>query len=86
MPDVKISAGPVTLDGALTVPEGASILVLFVHGSGSSRHSPRNKFVAETLNRAGLATLLFDLLTREEEEVRIIEAGVATSIHVEQIH
>ena len=71
MPDVKISAGPVTLDGALTVPEGASILVLFVHGSGSSRHSPRNKFVADTLNRAGLATLLFDLLTREEEAVDV---------------
>src|SRR5437763_12932674 len=71
MPDVKISAGPVTLDGALTVPEGASILVLFVHGSGSSRHSRRNKLVAETLNRAGLATLLFDLLTREEEAVDV---------------
>ena len=56
---------------ALTVPEGASILVLFVHGSGSSRHSRRNKLVAETLNRAGLATLLFDLLTREEEAVDI---------------
>jgi hypothetical protein len=67
-------------------PEGASILVLFVHGSGSSRHSPRNKFVAETLNRAGLATLLFDLLAREEEAVRIIEAGLATSIHVEQVY
>ena len=71
MPDVKISAGPVTLDGALTVPEGASILVLFVHGSGSSRQSPRNKFVAETLNHAGLGTLLFDLLTREEEAIDV---------------
>jgi dienelactone hydrolase len=45
------------------------VLVLFVHGSGSSRHSPRNQFVARELNRAGLATLLFDLLTREEEAV-----------------
>ena len=71
MPDVKIPAGPVALEGALAVPEGASVLVLFVHGSGSSRHSPRNKFVAETLNRAGLATLLFDLLTREEEAVDV---------------
>src|SRR4051794_4271593 len=69
MPDVKIPAGAVTLEGALVVPEGASIVVLFVHGSGSSRHSPRNKFVAETLNRAGLATLLFDLLTDEEDAV-----------------
>jgi predicted alpha/beta-hydrolase family hydrolase len=46
-------------------------VVLFVHGSGSSRHSPRNRFVAETLNEAGLATLLFDLLTPAEESVDI---------------
>ena len=58
-----------TLDGSLTIPEGATVLVLFVHGSGSSRHSPRNQFVARQLNAAGLATLLFDLLTREEEAV-----------------
>ena len=49
------------------MPEGATVLVLFVHGSGSSRHSPRNQFVARKLNDAGLATLLFDLLTQEEE-------------------
>jgi putative phosphoribosyl transferase len=59
----------VTLNGSLTVPEAATVLVLFVHGSGSSRHSPRNQFVARQLNAAGLATLLFDLLTREEEAV-----------------
>jgi putative phosphoribosyl transferase len=59
----------VTLNGSLTVPEAATVLVLFVHGSGSSRHSPRNQFVAQQLNAAGLATLLFDLLTREEEAV-----------------
>ena len=58
-----------TLNGSLTVPETATVLVLFVHGSGSSRHSPRNQFVARQLNAAGLATLLFDLLTREEEAV-----------------
>ena len=58
-----------TLNGSLTVPEAATVLVLFVHGSGSSRHSPRNQFVARQLNAAGLATLLFDLLTREEEAV-----------------
>lgn len=65
--DVRIPAGDVTLDGTLTLPEGALGAVFFAHGSGSSRHSPRNRFVAQTLNAAGLATLLFDLLTREEE-------------------
>ncbi len=54
-------------DGSLRVPPDARALVLFAHGSGSSRFSPRNRFVAETLNRAGLATLLFDLLTPEED-------------------
>ena len=67
--DVKIPAGAATLEGSLTLPHGATVLVLFVHGSGSSRHSPRNQFVARTLNMAGLATLLFDLLTPEEETV-----------------
>ena len=65
--EVEIPAGTAVLEGALTVPDGAITLVLFVHGSGSSRHSPRNQFVAATLNNAGLATLLFDLLTRIEE-------------------
>ena len=53
------------------MPQGATVLVLFVHGSGSSRYSRRNQFVARQLNAAGLATLLFDLLTREEEAVDI---------------
>src|SRR5204862_1935158 len=65
--EVSIPAGPVTLEGNLTIPDDATVLVLFVHGSGSSRHSPRNQFVARILNEAGLATLLFDLLTPEEE-------------------
>jgi dienelactone hydrolase len=65
--EVKIPAGKVTLDGNLTASGGAGGIVLFVHGSGSSRHSPRNRFVARTLHDAGLATLLFDLLTPEEE-------------------
>jgi putative phosphoribosyl transferase len=69
--EVKILAGPTTLDGSLILPEGASTIILFVHGSGSSRHSPRNQFVARTLNQAGLATLLFDLLTAEEEAVDV---------------
>ena len=66
---VKIQAGPVTLEGNLHLAEGAKGLVVFVHGSGSSRNSPRNMYVAEELQEAGLATLLFDLLTLEEEEV-----------------
>jgi putative phosphoribosyl transferase len=67
--EVEISARGAMLDGNLTVATGARGIVLFVHGSGSSRHSKRNRFVARTLNEAGLATLLFDLLTREEEAV-----------------
>src|SRR5215475_2649849 len=71
MTEVQIPAGPAALSGNLTVPENAAALVLFAHGSGSSRHSPRNQFVARTLNRAGLGTLLFDLLTPEEEALDI---------------
>src|SRR6266516_7426652 len=67
--DAQIQAGSATLAGNLNVPENATALVLFVHGSGSSRHSPRNQFVAQTLNNAGLATLLFDLLTQQEEAI-----------------
>jgi dienelactone hydrolase len=69
--EVKIPARGAALDGNLTVPPAARGIVLFVHGSGSSRHSKRNRFVARTLNEAGLATLLFDLLTPEEEAVDI---------------
>jgi putative phosphoribosyl transferase len=69
MNDVQIQAGGAVLSGNLTIPEGAASLVLFAHGSGSSRHSPRNQFVARTLNDAGLATLLFDLLTQNEEAI-----------------
>src|SRR5438067_300218 len=69
--EIKIPTQDATLDGNLTIPDAARGLVPFVHGSGSSRHSPRNRFVAETLNTAGLATLLFDLLTPEEESVDI---------------
>jgi putative phosphoribosyl transferase len=64
---VVIGAGGVRLSGQLTVPDGAPGIVVFAHGSGSSRHSPRNRFVATVLNRAGLGTLLFDLLTPTEE-------------------
>ncbi|SRR5579875_87240 len=65
--NVSIKAGRVELAGNIAVPEGAIGIVLFAHGSGSSRQSPRNRFVAEELNKNGIATLLFDLLTLEEE-------------------
>ncbi|QYC38320.1 Putative phosphoribosyl transferase [Nonomuraea coxensis DSM 45129] len=59
-----------SVEGDLVVPDAAQGLVMFAHGSGSSRHSPRNRYVAGALNEAGLATLLFDLLTPEEEADR----------------
>jgi dienelactone hydrolase len=65
--DVHIAAGPVSLAGDLVRPDGAHGLVLFAHGSGSSRKSPRNRSVAAMLQEAGFATLLMDLLTLEEE-------------------
>ena len=71
MTEVQIPAGRAVLSGNLTIPENALALVLFAHGSGSSRHSPRNQFVARTLNGGGLGTLLFDLLTPEEEALDI---------------
>jgi dienelactone hydrolase len=64
---VTVHAGDVALTGDLTVPPGASGIVIFAHGSGSSRLSPRNRAVADSLVSDGLATLLFDLLTRDEE-------------------
>src|SRR5712691_10425260 len=64
---VHLLADSVTLEGELTIPAKAHGVVAFAHGSGSSRHSPRNTFVAQVLQSAGLGTLLFDLLTREEE-------------------
>jgi putative phosphoribosyl transferase len=67
MSEVQIRSGRAVLSGNLNIPKDATALVLFAHGSGSSRHSPRNQFVARTLNKAGLATLLFDSLTPEEE-------------------
>jgi putative phosphoribosyl transferase len=66
---VLVCADNVTLEGGLVIPQSAAGIVLFAHGSGSSRHSSRNRFVAQRLQKAGLATLLFDLLTLQEEEV-----------------
>src|SRR5207244_6680473 len=67
----QIPSGQVLLEGELLVPVSATGVVLFAHGSGSSRHSPRNQFVARTIREAGVGTLLFDLLTAEEEAVDI---------------
>jgi putative phosphoribosyl transferase len=68
---VQVAAGRVTLEGTLAIPADALGVVLFAHGSGSSRHSPRNRFVADALREGGLATLLVDLLTAEEEAVDV---------------
>lgn len=67
--EIDIPLGRITLRGRYSLPEGASGIVLFSHGSGSSRKSPRNNYVAETLQEHGLGTLLFDLLTEEEDRI-----------------
>ena len=64
---VRLTADALTIEGNLTLPQGAAGVVLFAHGSGSSRHSPRNRYVARRLNEARLGTLLIDLLTSDEE-------------------
>jgi putative phosphoribosyl transferase len=69
--NVQIASGETTLAGELNVPANAQGVVLFAHGSGSSRHSPRNQYVARRIRAANVGTLLFDLLTREEEAVDI---------------
>jgi putative phosphoribosyl transferase len=66
---VRITAGPVRLDADYTRPPMTGAVVLFAHGSGSSRHSPRNRYVATALNRMGYATVLMDLLTTEEDDL-----------------
>jgi putative phosphoribosyl transferase len=77
---VEVTAGDVRLEGNLSVPAQAEGLVLFAHGSGSSRHSPRNRYVAQNLREAGLATLLIDLLTAAEEGVDIHTAHLRFNI------
>jgi putative phosphoribosyl transferase len=67
---VRIPAGPVVLPGTVAIPTASAGTVIFAHGSGSSRHSPRNVQVAQTLNASGLGTLLFDLLTPDEASDR----------------
>jgi putative phosphoribosyl transferase len=84
--EVRVAAGGVTLTGQLTVPEHPRGIVIFAHGSGSSRHSPRNRHVATVLNSADFATLLFDLLTLDEERNRAnvfdIELLAGRLVHV----
>ena len=79
---VQIDVRGITLEGNLTVPVGASGLVLFAHGSGSSRFSPRNRYVASVLQAAGLGTLLMDLLTVDEERVDDETAALRFDIHL----
>jgi putative phosphoribosyl transferase len=79
---IQVSAGGVLLEGLLVLPPGPRGAVLFAHGSGSSRHSPRNRFVAGVLQQAGLATLLIDLLTAEEEYIDVQTAGARFDIEL----
>jgi predicted alpha/beta-hydrolase family hydrolase len=72
--DMKIPVGEVVVEGTLTLPPGTKGVVLFAHGSGSSRFSTRNQYVAKEFNKAKIGTLLFDLLTQEEEETDIMTA------------
>jgi putative phosphoribosyl transferase len=77
---VRVPAGLVTLQANLNLPEAARGVVLFAHGSGSSRHSPRNRHVARLLNEAKLATLLIDLLTSDEEAIDLRTAHLRFDI------
>ncbi len=77
---VTVSAGAVVLGGDLAIPEGSRGIVLFAHGSGSSRHSPRNRYVAQVLRDGGLATLLIDLLTADEEAIDLRTAHLRFDI------
>jgi putative phosphoribosyl transferase len=67
--NVRITSGKATINGNLEIPPGAKSIIVFAHGSGSSRFSPRNNYIAELMNRTDLATLLIDLLTTEEESI-----------------
>lgn len=80
--EIKVPAGTVELTADVSIPERASRLVIFAHGSGSSRKSPRNRHVAEVLNRGAIATILIDLLTAEEEAVDMRTAELRFDIHL----
>jgi dienelactone hydrolase len=77
---VHLPIGGVSLEGDLVVPSGAHGIVAFAHGSGSGRHSPRNRYVAQVLQSAGLATLLLDLLTLDEEAIDVQTMGFRFNI------
>jgi dienelactone hydrolase len=79
--DILIQLKEVTLFGSVAIPKEATGMVIFVHGSGSSRLSPRNRYVAQALNQAGFATCLFDLLTEQEEVID--EATMALRFNIE---
>lgn len=80
--DVSLRVGGVVLEGTLTAPASPTGLVLFAHGSGSSRHSPRNRHVAAMLNERELATLLFDLLTADEERIDAYDASIRFDVEL----
>jgi putative phosphoribosyl transferase len=80
MSQLTLDAAGVLLDADLVVPDDAVGVVLFAHGSGSSRHSPRNRYVAEELNRHGLATVLLDLLTPDEDRVDAVDGRLRFDI------
>lgn len=78
--EIQIPINSITLEGNLTIPEGAKGIVVFAHGSGSSRFSSRNRYVAQELQKKGLGTLLFDLLTAEEERIDMVTAHLRFDI------
>ncbi len=78
--EVRIPINSIVLEGNLVIPEGAHGIVVFAHGSGSSRHSSRNKYVAWKLQKEGCGTLLFDLLTAEEERIDMVTAHLRFDI------
>jgi putative phosphoribosyl transferase len=79
---IQIAAGNVMLDANICIPKKADRLIIFAHGSGSNRHSPRNRQVAQTMRKAGLATLLVSLLTVEEEAADLIEGHLRFNIEL----
>jgi putative phosphoribosyl transferase len=79
---VRIPVGSVVVEGNLTVPSSARGVVLFAHGSGSSRFSPRNQYVAKVFNAQKIATLLFDLLTNEEDQEDLVTAEYRFNINL----
>src|SRR5271169_966966 len=80
--EVRIPINSIVLEGNLVIPEGAHGIVVFAHGSGSSRHSSRNKYVAWELQKKGFGTLLFDLLTAEEERIDMVTAHLRFDINL----